>query len=190
MLLDPGVESADIGTVYLIRLYIATFAILAVLFTLVAAAPFTFGLPYMFQVKHITPIGWEARFQCLTVVIVSLPLLLGSIMTLVAWGGTALNLREIDALFELKKAKDEGQGSGEQQQQAEEEVDNAVQAESIISDPDPNPDPNPNAVQAENIISDPNPNPNPTPHAVQAQNIIASLEAQAKVGTLSAEGAG
>ena len=189
MLLDPGVESADIGTVYLIRLYIATFAILAVLFTLVAAAPFTFGLPYMFQVKHITPIGWEARFQCLTVVIVSLPLLLGSIMTLVAWGGTALNLREIDALFELKKAKDEGQGSGEQQQ-AEEEVDNAVQAESIISDPDPNPDPNPNAVQAQNIISDPNPNPNPTPHAVQAQNIIASLEAQAKVGTLSAEGAG
>ena len=87
MLLDAGVESADIGIVYLIRLYSATFAILAVLFTLLAAAPFTFALPYMFQVKHITPIGWEARFQCLTVVIVSLPLLLGSMVTLVAWGG-------------------------------------------------------------------------------------------------------
>ena len=43
----------------------------------------------MLQVKHITPIGWEARFQCLTVVIVSLPLLLGSMVTLVAWGGAA-----------------------------------------------------------------------------------------------------
>ena len=41
----------------------------------------------MLQVKHITPIGWEARFQCLTVVIVALPLLLGSMVTLVAWGG-------------------------------------------------------------------------------------------------------
>ena len=53
MLLDAGVESADIGIVYLIRLYIATFAILAVLLTLIAAAPFTFALPYMFQVKHV-----------------------------------------------------------------------------------------------------------------------------------------
>ena len=39
------------------------------------------------QVKHITAAGWEARFQCLTVVIVSLPLMLGSVVTLVAWGG-------------------------------------------------------------------------------------------------------
>ena len=67
MLLDTGAESADIGVVYLIRLYIATFAILAVLFTLVAAAPFTFALPYMFQVKHLTPVGWEVRFLCMTV---------------------------------------------------------------------------------------------------------------------------
>ena len=60
MLLDAGVESADIGVVYLIRLYIAAFSILAVLLTLIAAAPYTFGLPYMFQVKHITATGWEA----------------------------------------------------------------------------------------------------------------------------------
>ena len=65
--------------------------------------------------------------------------------------GTALNLREIDALFELKKAKDEGQGSGEGVAVAaeEEEVDNVARAEALLT----------------------------------------TLEAQAKVGTLSAEGA-
>ena len=50
-MLDAGVESADIGVVYLIRLYVAAFSILALLLTLIAAAPYTFGLPYMFQVN-------------------------------------------------------------------------------------------------------------------------------------------
>ena len=66
--------------------------------------------------------------------------------------GTALNLREIDALFELKKAKDEGQGSGGGAVAVaaeEEEVDNVARAEALLT----------------------------------------TLEAQAKVGTLSAEGA-
>ena len=82
----------------------------------------------------------------MTVVIVSLPLLLGSMLTLVAWGGTALNLREIDSLFELRKAKDDRMMGSEM---PDEDVEPSVQAEAII----------------------------------------ASLEAQARVGSLSAEGA-
>ena len=50
MLLDTAVESSDIGTVYLVRLYVSAFSVISVLIVLIVGAPFSFVLPYMFQV--------------------------------------------------------------------------------------------------------------------------------------------
>ena len=50
MLLDTAVESSDIGTVYLVRLYVSAFSVVSVLIVLIVGAPFSFVLPYMFQV--------------------------------------------------------------------------------------------------------------------------------------------
>ena len=129
MLLDTAVESSDIGRVYLIRLYVSAFAIVSVLIVLILGAPFSFVLPYMFQVKYINHTGWATRFQTLTVKVVSVPLLLGCLVSLLEWGQTRVNLREIDALFELKKAKDD-RLLGEH---VDEDVTTATQAEAVVA---------------------------------------------------------
>ena len=92
--------------VYLVRLYLATISAFALVLLFIASSPVSFFLPYMFQPTHIDGPSWDMRFQTLTCKILTLPLLLGSMYNLFLWGGSRLTVREVDALFALKRKKE------------------------------------------------------------------------------------
>ena len=78
LLLSAQVESREVCTVYLIRLYLAAVSVFATFFIFLCSATVSFPLPYMFQPTHLDESSWESRFQTLTFKLLSLPLLLGA----------------------------------------------------------------------------------------------------------------
>ena len=84
LLLSAQVESREVCTVYLIRLYLAALSVFATFFIFLCSATISFPLPYMFQPTHLDDSSWESRFQMLTFKLLSLPLLLGAAYNLYA----------------------------------------------------------------------------------------------------------
>ena len=84
LLLSAQVESREVCTVYLIRLYLAALSVFATFFIFLCSATVSFPLPYMFQPTHLDDSSWESRFQTLTFKLLSLPLLLGAAYNLYA----------------------------------------------------------------------------------------------------------
>mmetsp|Transcript_3771 Transcript_3771/g.11170 ORF Transcript_3771/g.11170 Transcript_3771/m.11170 type:complete len:563 (+) Transcript_3771:3-1691(+) len=106
LLLSSDIQSRAVGTIYLIRLYVATFAIFAAVLIFIGGAAYSFPFPYMFQIKHIDADSWQGRFQNLTLKAISLPLLFGVVVDLIGWEMTKLHAEEIEALFQLKRTKE------------------------------------------------------------------------------------
>ena len=100
------VQSREVEKVYLIRLYVAAFAIFSSVIIFLASASASFPLPYMYQPKHVDAATWGARFQSLTFKIMSMPLLVGAMYNLYLWRGTKLTVDEVDALYVLKRKKE------------------------------------------------------------------------------------
>ena len=106
IIFSATVESREVAKVYLIRLYLAAFAIIAIVAIFIASASASFPLPYMYQPKRVDATTWDTRFQTLTYKFISLPLLLGAIHNLLIWGATKLTVSEVEALYALKRRKE------------------------------------------------------------------------------------
>lgn len=74
----------------------------------VAASTFTFILPWMFRIIYIVPFGWVARFQVLTLLLRTFPLLVMSIRNASAHPEqVASNGTDMDKIYTLKAHKDD-----------------------------------------------------------------------------------
>lgn len=95
-------ELANHAMVYLVRFYVMLFILIAQLVLFVLEGTFTFIVPGVFRVLLIDAENWGYRFRVLTVIFMSFPLVLTSVLELIFWHKFKENSSVFDSVFLLK----------------------------------------------------------------------------------------
>jgi len=94
--------------VYLARYYVGATTVCAVLTIFVAQSTFTVLVPLIFRIPFVTEAYWGLRFRLLTVQMMSMPLIIGSMIEVYLSGRNLTDYRvsETDPVYLLKIRKD------------------------------------------------------------------------------------
>jgi len=95
-----------LDSIYLIRHYMLFITVTFCLCIFIAQGSWTFIIPTLFQIRYVTEFNWLARFQVLTVELITLPLLIADCILLHSWGTARLRTSAFDAVYRLKIEKD------------------------------------------------------------------------------------
>jgi hypothetical protein len=98
----------NISIVYLFRYYMLYVTVMSGLSMFLIQSFYSFVLPVIWRIHFIGPYTWEMRFRLLTVQLMTIPLIIGSILALFIWPSDSTKSNKLDPVYQLKLSKEIG----------------------------------------------------------------------------------
>src|SRR5690554_639061 len=94
-------HATDLRLLYLFKYYHLLVNLMALMILFAVQGAYAFIFPFMFEVKFITEGLWVLRFRVLTMLLISFPMVLFNIFSLMIWPSFQSYSRKYDRLFSL-----------------------------------------------------------------------------------------
>ena len=105
-------RSVDVGTVYLIRIYLVLINTFVFIVIAVIHCIYSFIIPFIYRIVFIDESNWTLRFQVITVQLISFPMWVDSWWCLRSVGHMLVDGVSVSQLYEMRSEKEERRAGG------------------------------------------------------------------------------
>ena len=105
-------RTVDIGTVYLIRIYMVLLSAAVLIIIQVLHCSYSFLIPFIYRIVYIDEVNWTMRFQVVTVQLIAFPLWIDSWWCLHRFSDMLVDGVSVSQLYEMRSEKEERRAGG------------------------------------------------------------------------------